>query len=332
MKKILPILLIVVILVVAMTACVEKDPGKTEPYEFKTYTVMTPDGAPSMAIAYMMKNNATFSAVGDYRIIGSEAVAASFTNGDADFIIAPTNVGVKMAIKFDYKLLGITSWGNLGIVTSDASLKSRSECTSIQEFMAQFEGKEIASIGTNAVPDVTFKHLLSTANVNATMTASTAPLIQSGLKDGTISIGILGEPAVSATLKSVSGTKKLCTIAYIWAELTGLDFPQAGVFVKSSIIENDINAVNSFALVLDDSIKYLNESAEHAEELGAYMESTGNSTLKAATVKMSYTYMSQSFVPAKSCKLSVINFVKVLGVDFNEETDSDIFYEDLIIA
>ncbi len=330
MKKILPILLIVVILAVAVTACSNNN-DNNEP-KLKTYTVMTPDGAPSMAIAYMMKNNVEFGAIGDYKIIGSEAVAASFTNGDADFIIAPTNVGVKMAIKLDYKLLGITSWGNLGIVTSDASIKSRSECENVHEFMAQFEGRDVSSIGTNAVPDVTFKHLLSKENINATMVSSNASKIQQDLKDNSNVIGILGEPALSATLKSVPNSKKLCTIAYIWEELTGLDFPQAGIFVKSSIINNDVNAVNAFVACLDDSIKYLNESAEHAEELGSYMESTGNSTLKGATVKMSYTYMSQSFVPAKLCKLSVINFVKVLGFDFNEETDSDIFYEDLIVV
>lgn len=330
MKKILPIILILVLLTVALCACTGDN--NTPENELKTYTVMTPDGAPSMAIAYMMMNNVEFNAKGDYRIIGAETVAASFTNGDADFIIAPTNVGVSMAIKLDYKLLGITSWGNLGLVTSDSSLKSRSECENVHEFMAQFEGKSIASIGTNAVPDITFKHLLSTDNINATMTSSTASLIQSGLKDGTITLGILGEPAVSATVNNIAGTKKLCNINYIWEELVGLDFPQAGVFVKSSIIKNDINAVNSFVLALDTSIKYLNESADNAFELGSFMESTGNSTLKGATVKMSYKNMSQSFVPAHKCKVSVIGFVKVLGVDYNEETDSSIFYEDIKIV
>lgn len=329
MKKLLSVLIIVVILAIAMTACAVKN-DDNQP-KLNNYTVMTPDGAPSMAIAYMMKNSIQFNANADYRIIGSEAVAASFTNGDGDFIVAPTNVGVKMAIKCDYKLLAITSWGNLALVTSDSNLKTRAECENVHEFMAQFEGKTVASIGTNAVPDVTFKHLLSNENVNATMTPSSAQNIQAGLKDGSISIGILGEPAVSATIKNISGVKKLCTIDYIWTEITGLDFPQAGVFVKTSIVENDPNAVTSFAYYLSASIKYLNESAEHAEELGEYMESTGNSTLKGATVKMSYKGMSQSFVPADKCKYSIIQFVKILGVDFNEENNSNIFYEGLLV-
>ena len=318
MKKLLVLVLLFSLVAVIFVGCNET------PTTTPTYTVMTPDGAPSMAIAKMMMDNNQFGRKANYSIIGSEAVSASFTNGDADFIIAPSNAGVMLSNKLGtYKMVAVTSWGNLFVVGSN-TYKALSECADVSEFMQQFAGKEIASIGTNLVPDKTFKHILTTANVNATLTASTAPLIQSDLKDGKIEFGILGEPAVTATLMNATNAKRLCSVAEIWKQVVGTEFTQAGLFVKKSIIENDKAAVESFISELKASIEFLNASADNAKSLGNYMESTGKSTLKGAVVSKCYLQMSQKFVMAADVKDDVLAFVKVLGV--NVAVDADIFY------
>lgn len=325
MKKLAKIIIIVLVIASVMlfaVACKTTENGDNKA-DVK-YTVMTPDGAPSMAIAKMMKDNATFGRKPTYSIIGSTAVASSFTNGDADFIIAPTNAGIMLANKLKtYKMVAVTSWGNLYVVGSSTQ-KTLSECADIDEFLAQFTDKSIASVGTGMVPDVTFKHILTTKGINATMTASDAQLIQSDLTDGKIEFAVLGEPAVTATLIKVSSAKRLCSVSDLWKTVTGTEFTQAGLFVKTSIIESDRDAVESFLSELKSSIEYLNASKENAQELGTFMENTGKSTLKGAIVSKCYLQMSQKYVLAEDVKADVLAFVKVLGV--NVDDNADLFY------
>lgn len=320
MKKFIVVIIAVVLALglLSFVACKETTPNSP------TYTVMTPDGAPSMAVAKMMMDKNAFGRKAVYRIIGSEAVSASFTNGDADFIIAPTNAGLMLSNKLGtYKMVAVTSWGNLFLVGSK-DFKTLDECENATEFLKQFAGKDIASIGTGMVPDKTFKHILDTSNVNANLTASNAGLIQADLVAGSIDLAILGEPAVTATLTKATNAKRLCSVSDLWEKVTGGSFTQAGLFVKKSVIEKDPDAVKNFVEELKKSIDFLNASKENAKTLGDYMESTGESTLKGGVVSLCYLEMSQRYVDATEVKADILSFAKVLGVNVPE--NADLFY------
>lgn len=322
MKKAFVIVLVLTLMIsVLLVGCNQKSDNVDD---VPTYTVMTPDGAPSMAIAKMMMDNNQLGVNIEYAIIGSDAVASSFTNGDADFIIAPTNAGLMLSNRLGtYKMVGVTSWGNLYVV-GKADYKSIDECADVNEFLAQFNGKSVSSIGTGLVPDKTFAHILEVAGINATLTASTADLIRADLISGEIELGILGEPAVTATLSAVANSKRLCSISDLWSSVVGHEFTQAGLFVKNSIIQNDKATVDKFIDELIKSIEFLNADAENAKTLGDYMASTGKSTLKGAVVSKCYLQMSQKFEYAIDKKDDILDFVKVLGVVI--PSDSDVFY------
>lgn len=325
MKKFLICILAITLIVCAFVGCNQnKDEKNTQT---NTYVIMTPNGAPSMALAKMMKTNPTFgNGKGDYRIIEATNVPAAFNNAEADFIIAPTNAGVQLSIKTDnYRLAAVTSWGNLYLV-GVTDIKALSECADAYEFLDQFEGKTVASIGTNAVPDVTFRHLLGIVEVNAEIGASNAQSIQAGLKDNTIELTILGEPAVTATLTNVQNAKRLASIADLWKALTDQDFPQASLFVKKSVIEEHKADVDAFLDRVKDSINYLNASKENAKELGDYMESLETANLKGAIVAKCYLEMSQKFVLASDVQSDVLDFVKVLGVNVTAEKLATVVY------
>ena len=122
----------------------------------------------------------------------------------------------------------------------------------------------------------------------------------------------------------VTGLKRLCSISEIWKAVVGTDYPQASVFAKATLTNGQID---TFLTKLETSITYLNASADNALELGTYMQNRGDSTLKGAVVKNSYLKMNQKFVLASECKQEIINFIDVLGVNYNEQTDSGVFYE-----
>ena len=284
-------------------------------------SVSAPDGAPIMALSYMMKTDNDYN----YSVVSGSDIPVIFTKAEQDFVIAPTNAGMKLSIaQKKYKIIATTSWGNLYLVGTGEA-KPLAECSSIDEFMAQFNGQEVTSIGADQVPDKSFKHLLTQKGINCTVNAYTdAPLIIAGLKNGDVSYGILGEPAVTGAMGQVTELKRLCSISEIWEAIVGTEYPQASVFAKATLTNEQID---TFLTKLEASVNYLNASEANALELGTYMENRGDSTLKGAVVKKSYLKMNQRFVLAGECKQEIINFISVLGVNYNEQADSGVFYE-----
>lgn len=301
MKKVLSIIVTAILVLAIGTGCREKGTKAR---------VIVPDGAPSMAIAQMMKNEKGYN----YQIVSSTDIASAFSKGDAEYIIAPTNMGMQLSMSSsNYKIAAVTSWGNLYIVTNNDNLNPLSACTDYNEFLAQLSGKTVASIGVNQVPSVSFRHLVQGKNIQVTEYSS-AQIVQSNLGNGSSELAILGEPAVTATTINVAGTKILCSISELWHLIVGTEFPQASLFVKSNLSSEK---VYEFLSKLENSINYLNASEDNAYELGKFMEDSGLSSLKGAIVKKSYLRMSQKFVLAKDKKQDIINFIGVLGVNYN---------------
>lgn len=331
MKKLFAIILVLTLclsFVFAATAC-KKDTT--------TYTVYAPDGAPALALAKMMKDGASAGSHPlAYSVIAATNVAASMTNGDADFIIAPTNAGVMQSVNTNaYYLLGVTSWGNLYLVTTDDNYKALEECASAAAFLSQFEGRSISSIGSNQVPDKSLKSLLNATSVTATVAdAQTAAVIQNDLISGDVDTALLGEPAATATKallakNGISNCRLLASLSDVWKAVTGKDYPQAGVFVKKSVAAaaDGKATVAAFEQALKGSIDYLNASAANAEELATYMESREDCTLKAAIVKQCYLRTAQNYVSAQDATDAIKALVGVLVPTLKDANYDGIFYQ-----
>lgn len=341
MKKIILIISIIMCLVLTLSfaACESAndntgDKGTGARIPDVTFKVMAPDGAPALALAKMMMDEPINGLKLDYSIIDSTTVAANMTNGDADFIIAPTNAGVMQSVNTGaYYLLGVTSWGNLYIVTTNDDYLTLEDSADAGAFLAQFSGNSISTIGSNQVPDKSLKHLLNLSEVTCTVaSAQTAAVIQNDLIAGTIDAAVLGEPAVTGTKallakNGVTNYRILGSISAVWTALTGLEYPQAAVFVKKSIADAYPIVIEAFTDALDKSIEYLNASAEHAEELGTYMEGRGDNSLKAAIIKQCYLRTAQGYRSAADSKDAVKQLVGVLVPSLANQDYDDVFYQ-----
>jgi len=299
-----------------------------------TYKVMAPDGAPALALAKMMKDGGVEGLKLDFAVIDATTVAANMTNGDADFIIAPTNAGVMQSVNTGaYYLMGVTSWGNLYLVTTNDGYKTLEDSDSATDFLAQFEGNSISTIGANQVPDKSLNYLLGLASVTCTVaSAQTASVIQNDLISGAIDAAVLGEPAVTGTKallskNGVTNYRILGSVSAVWQSLTDLEYPQASIFVKKSIADASPSTVAAFTTALTASIDYLNASAANAEELGAYMESREDNSLKAAIVKQCYLRTAQGYRAAADSKDAVKRLIAVLVPTLADKNYDDIFYQ-----
>ena len=124
----------------------------------EVYTFMAPDGAPALAISKLIYDNdnlGTGASIG-YSVITATQVSLNLSSGTADFIVAPVNLASKLykAGSNDYVMVAVITHGNFYILsTSPISVKD-------------LNGKQVAVPNQGAVPDWTFKMVLTKNNLD----------------------------------------------------------------------------------------------------------------------------------------------------------------------
>ena len=116
--------------------------AKTSEYKF-----VVPAGATFMAVADMWGESVDNNSI-SYEITAETNILSTMSSGNADFIIAPINIGANIHASYkagnaqhDYKLMSVATWSVIYFVTNDESLKSMTEGNNVQEFMTQFSGE-----------------------------------------------------------------------------------------------------------------------------------------------------------------------------------------------
>ncbi len=120
----------------------------------KKLVVAGPFASVSHPIMHMMKNNA-LKDLGlkiEFKLWKNpDELRALVLNGDVKFIATPTNVAANLFNKgIDIKMLNVSVWGILGMVSRDPNLKT----------LKDFKGKEIAVPFREDMPDIVLKELI----------------------------------------------------------------------------------------------------------------------------------------------------------------------------
>ena len=128
----------------------------------KTYSVYAPDGAPALALAKLMHDNATF---GDcqfnYNVVGASTIQTYVNpqNPTADICVLPSNLASKLLGNGQtYKMLGTVTNGNLFLLS-----KNGTRINSVN--ISQLRGKTVGVVNLPAVPGLVFKIVLNDHNI-----------------------------------------------------------------------------------------------------------------------------------------------------------------------
>lgn len=316
------------VLTVCLVACgnqPEKDQNTQEETPY-TITVMVPSGAPALALGHMAGAETKLGAgTIDFSVSAGDAVQAAMTSGNVDFAIMPTFAGMQLAVKQGkYQLLATTSWGNLYIVTTDDDIKTLAECADAAEFLAQFAGKHIDTIGGGKV-DVALNYLFTQSHVEVeTQAYADAETIIPMLKKGDSRYAMIGEPAATVAGKNVSGLRSVAAVADIWRAITGADFPQASLFVRKEFAEAHPAAVTAFVEAAKQSVAYFNESAANAAEVA---QAIGLAQGVVANIGECYPRTAQRYVEAQTAKAGVLTFMQILGITIEDVNVDALFAE-----
>lgn len=234
--------------------------------------------------------------------------------GSADFIAVPSNVGANLYNKgVDIKLVNISVWGILGMVTRDKSLKT----------LADFKGKEIAMPFRADMPDIIFEEIVKAQGMDPKKdfklryAASPVDAMQL-LILRRVNHALLAEPAISIALRK-TGSFPLKLIAPDIYRSTNLQqewgktfkveakIPQAGIAVLGNLAKNK-KFVRRFNEEYKNSLKWYKENPSKAGAIiSKYLP-----MLDAEGVADSIKHVQLNPVSAKDAKKDIEFFFDIL--------------------
>lgn len=242
----------------AVTEAPTEEPVE-QPAEPVELSVLIPFGSPALSMSGLIINENNQE--GDYSlgenasytveiVNGADPLVAAFTSQSHDVIIAPTNLGAKFySTGIPYKYAGAVVYGNLYL----ASLAELPDAASL-------EGREIVAFSQNATPDVVLLTILAANDLTDKVTVRYVGSVseaQGELLAGTADVALLAEPILSVT--KTKADLSVLDLQTEWANSTGAQsYPQAGIFVKSELIENNADVVDSFLNLVQTSINQTN--------------------------------------------------------------------------
>ena len=269
-------------------------------------TIITPSGAPALSLLGAI-NNQDINL--NYEVVdGSDVLTAEFTNAEKDMIIAPVNLGVKLIEKgADYKLLGVVTWGNLYIVSSQNLYTS------------------IAAFGEAAVPGKVLNYVkdLIGPNVNIEYYSSVQEAA-SMLLSGNTNAALLAEPVLTKTAASFkennpdNSLNTVFNIQELYKEKTGLNsYPQAAIFVKNDSIENKTNEVLEFVTAINSSIDTYNNNPNTLLDLKDKVSFESLGFANVDLLVKAYDKMAIDYVFGSECTEEIKNFLELFNIEFN---------------
>lgn len=161
--------------------------------------------------------------------------------GLSDLVIMPVNAGATLINKgADYKLVSVAVDGSLYLV-------GKSE-TATTLTIDDIKGKKIACIGQQGVPGLVFRYILKennltivddVKNLNDTSVyvqyAGDGLQAKTAVENGSVDYAVVGEPAAT-TFKIKFGFNAQMDLQAEYKKVSGKEtYPQAGIFVKSSL-------------------------------------------------------------------------------------------------
>jgi NitT/TauT family transport system substrate-binding protein len=232
--------------------------------------------------------------------------------GNADFIAVPTNVGANLYNKgVDIKLLNVSVWGILGMITRDKTKKT----------LADFKGCEIAMPFRADMPDIVFEEIVKKQGLDPKKdfklryVGSPIDAMQM-LVMRRVDHALLAEPAISMALRKTNSfpLKLIAPDLYRsadlqkeWGEVFKVDgkIPQAGMAVIGKKDEHLIKRFN------EEYAKALKWYKTHPKEAGILVNKYIPMLLPEA-VTDSINYVQLENIKAKKAQKNLEFFFEVL--------------------
>ncbi len=278
------IALLVGVLAFSLVAC----DGKKTDLRFAA-----PDGTPALAMLRLASQGQSLGGKSvEYDVVSPNNIAQEMTSGKADIVIMPVNAGATQIVKngVDYKLISIAVEGSLYLVGhKEADAQGNIPDITIDDI----RGKRIACIGWQGVPGLVFRYVMNwyKEQYNIEMITTGPPtndqVFVEDVADGSEAVQrynghqvdfiVVGEPAATAQKANAANDLNAeMNMQTEYAKACGEqgvdDYPQAGLFVKTSLTQ-DKQFMHDLFAALDANEDWIEANADkvtaEAEKIGS---------------------------------------------------------------
>ncbi len=322
MKKKLTAVMLLVALVLSiglLTAC-NKGNNKGNGNDV-TLTFAAPEGTPALAIARLITDNKSISGKNvNYKIVNPSNIAKEMQAGLSDLVIMPVNAGATLINKgADYKLVSVAVDGSLYLV-------GKSE-TATTLTIDDIRGKRIACIGQQGVPGLVFRYILKENNINIVDSpekvsensvyvqyAGDGLQAKTAVENGSVNYAVVGEPA--ATTFKTKGFNAQMDLQAEYKKVSGKEtYPQAGIFVKSSLA-SDAAFMDALFAALKASKEWVKNNPQSVND---FMKANAYESAAFPTPSIAKCNVNAEKLTAEK-KAEVLAFLKNLAPGVNWDT------------
>lgn len=318
MKKLLAVLLALSTLL-ALVACTGGN-APTEPTEPETEAtepvtqakldidIAVMSGPTGMGAAKLMQDAADGKTANNYNFTVASApdeVSPSIINGEFEIACIPTNLAASIFNKTQggIKVAAVNTLGVLYLLTNGE------EITSVEDL----RGKTVHAVNQGSTPEYILNYVLTESGLvigeDVTLTFSDADTVSAGLASGDITIGMLPEPKVTATLIANSDVKVALDLTEEWAALDDTSAVMQGcVVVNSAFAAENPDAVNAFLDEYKASVEYTKTNTDEA----ATLCETHKILPKAAIAKKAYPNCNITYIDGEEMQTKLTAFLTVL--------------------
>ncbi|MGL4949338.1 MAG: hypothetical protein ACRC5M_03065 [Anaeroplasmataceae bacterium] len=255
MKKIY-LIITALVLTVLLASCSSKE---------KTLKIAVPSGAPVISQIMLEKY---VDNIEDYKLdityMNLDGLTSSFTSKSHDIIFAPTNLGAKLYNNnSNYLYTSTVTWGNNYLVTNTKD-----------EFNLKYlKDKPLTLFGENTVNDYILKKILKDNDINYdsknTIYKTSTIETQSEFILDPSKIYMISEPQLSIAIDNLKlNDVKIIDLQEEYKKVSNdYSYPQAGVFINSSLIESNKTLVDQYLKLLKQSTIFVNNEPKLAAQL-----------------------------------------------------------------
>lgn len=327
MKKKLTAVMLLVALVLSiglLTAC-NKDDNKGNGNDV-TLTFAAPEGTPALAIARLITDNKSISGKNvNYKIVNPSNIAKEMQAGLSDLVIMPVNAGATLINKgADYKLVSVAVDGSLYLVGKSDTATTATTTLTIDDI----KGKKIACIGQQGVPGLVFRYILKENNINIVddvknlndtnvyvQYAGDGLQAKTAVENKSVDYAVVGEPAAT-TFKIKFGFNAQMDLQAEYKKVSGKEtYPQAGIFVKSSLA-SDTAFMDALFTALKASKEWVKNNPQSVND---FMKANAYESAAFPTPSIAKCNVNAEKLTAEK-KAEVLAFLKNLAPGVNWDT------------
>ena len=258
--KMLALALAALMLIPAVVSCSKPD----EELEMKIYAL---NGTTALGMAQMISTVEDGTAQMNYDIslhTAADAITGAITSGECAIAALPTNVAVRLFNKSEGKiqLLALNTLGVLYL------LQNGEEITSLSDL----KGKTVYVPGAGANPEYITAALLEGAGLEVGKdvfvdgtTYNSPDAVQAAITGNKISLAVLPEPKVTATVLSNENVKVALDLTDEWEKLNGENtLVQGCLVVNTEFAAAHPNEVAKFLEDYKASVEFISEGSDDA--------------------------------------------------------------------